>query len=138
MLSKLKDTLLQIKKSSPIFLNQYSIIAKNSNNVESVVLSEQLSRFSEPEYLSSLVTEVEVNEGLLYDIINDSLNTKTLIVTYEDKGGNTLFSVEYNVLYRGMTGIEGDWGSNNIMKLKFYYQITSQILIEGDNKIRIK
>lgn len=125
----------------PIYINKFSVSAKDNNGNTFGTINKQFSKFSvinEDSNLPLLEIILEVNEGLLYDLLNESINTKSLIITYEDRKNKPTFNVEFNVLYRGFSGIEGSYGDPDIMRLKIYYQIQSQVLIENDRKLRLR
>lgn len=137
MVSKTKPMLTP----DPIYTSSFSVSAKDNNGNEFEIINKQFSKFAvvnEDTPLPLLEVRLEVNEGLLYDLLNASINTKSLIITYEDRKKNPTFSVEYNVLYRGFSGIEGSYGDPDIMRLKIYYQIQTQILTENDRKLRLR
>ena len=110
-------------------------------NNEYQIISKQFSSFrivNEHSNLPMLELTLEVNEGLVHNILSAGLNTKSLTISYENRKRNPILTMEYNILYRGFSGLEGGYNSTAIMQLKFYYQISSQTIIEGENKLRLR
>jgi hypothetical protein len=125
----------------PIYLNKFSVSAKSEHGSDFPVIAEQFSSFSivnEDSTQPLLELTIEVNEGLVYDILNSGIQTKTLSITYENRKKEEILNMDYNIIYRGFSGLVGSYESREIMKIKLYYQIQNQTINENDRKIRVR
>jgi hypothetical protein len=130
------------KLKEPIYSNLFVLQAKDKDNLDCEILSQQIVSFSIKE---NLELKFNLNQGNLTAILSSGMKAKKIIIKSHDREGTVQFELDFDVNYRNFMGIEGSYDSTGIMELTMNFSITSLYLTEivmsaenFTNKIRLK
>ena len=136
------QTEIPAKLKEPIYSNLFVLEAKDKDNLDCTILTEQIISFS---IKDNLELKFNLNQGNLTALLGSGMKTKTIIIKSHDKEGTVQFQLDFDVNYRNFMGIEGGYDSTGLMELTMTYSITSLYLTEVvmtaenfTNKIRLK